>query len=157
MNHSLVGPGEAVAARPAGSTRIDARVAPKPAIVGDVLQATEPKRPEQTGNAWTSMQQRGLPILDWVTERGPVSPELVLVCPELRQRALADLPAYPPVPVSDHVVPLLRPAAVDARRPLPLPVAALAYAGARLAKDVPLYAASLVGVSVVATILTLVG
>lgn len=93
----------------------------------------------------------------------PISPELALVCPELRERALAQLPP----PGLGHVVrrpaPLLAavtvagpPEVARAEGP-PLVVAALAYAGIRIARDLPLYALMLLGVYVLTLLVTAVG
>jgi len=55
----------------------------------------------------------------------PVSPELVLVDPELRL-AVAELPSAPTIQPPRRIVPLAEP--LRPPRPLPLPLAATAYA-----------------------------
>ena len=98
----------------------------------------------------------------------PLSPELVLVCPELRERALAQLPPLDPDalfavdrrPPQPHVVrprPVVQPPARQPPRPgpsrAPLPVAVVAYATEALLVGVVRGAALITAIGVAAYLL----
>jgi hypothetical protein len=92
----------------------------------------------------------------------PISPELALVCAELREQALAQLPFPAFGSAAVRIEPLLRPVRPLVRAPgrpsaSTLVAASLVYAGLRVAQDAPIYALALAGVLLLTLVATLAG